>query len=139
MVGARAISLLVGGIGIMKIMLERCSRERSAEDGGAAVGARPKTDIIASLRHGDDRDCVVGGCWGIAAGHRDFLFSRVIRSLGWSKIVTGASVPFLAVFRVGAVGSCSVVYRCESHHGSIRSKAPAIEVRAESSSDENAD
>ena len=102
MVAIAAISLLVGGIGIMNIMLASIL-ERTREIGvRRAVGARQR-DIIRQFLIEAVLISFAGGVMGIAFG---FGISRLIAWLaGWFTIVTFASIllAFLVSVSVGLV------------------------------------
>jgi putative ABC transport system permease protein len=89
MVAIAAISLLVGGIGIMNIVLATVL-ERTREIGiRRAIGAR-RRDIVRQFLSESVLISVGGGILGIATG---FLLSWLIAySAGWKTIVTTGSV-----------------------------------------------
>ncbi len=95
-----AVSLLVGGIGIMNIMLVSVT-ERTREIGvRKAVGAR-RRDILAQFLTEALVVSVLGGGLGIALGWGISLL--VSRLAGWTTLVTASSV-LLAVGFSGLVG-----------------------------------
>jgi putative ABC transport system permease protein len=100
MVAIAAISLLVGGIGIMNIMLASIL-ERTREIGlRRAVGAR-QSDVVRQFVVEAVMISFAGGTFGIVFG---FVISRVIAWLaGWSTIVTATSIllAFLVSIAVG--------------------------------------
>jgi putative ABC transport system permease protein len=102
MVAIAAISLLVGGIGIMNIMLASIL-ERTREIGvRRAVGAR-KFDIVRQFVVEATMISFLGGSFGIALG---FMLSRLIAWLaGWSTIITASSIilAFAVSITVGLV------------------------------------
>jgi putative ABC transport system permease protein len=102
MVAIAAISLLVGGIGIMNIMLASIL-ERTHEIGvRRAVGAR-QADITRQFLIEAVLISFVGGVTGIFFG---FGMSRLIALLaGWSTIVTLSSIllAFLVSVSVGLI------------------------------------
>jgi putative ABC transport system permease protein len=102
MVAIAAISLLVGGIGIMNIMLASIL-ERTHEIGvRRAVGAR-QSDIVRQFVIEATMISFVGGTLGIGFG---FFMSRLIAWLaGWSTIVTVSSIvlAFAVSITVGLV------------------------------------
>lgn len=102
MVAIAAISLLVGGIGIMNIMLASIL-ERTHEIGiRRAVGAR-QSDIVRQFVIEATMISFVGGILGIVFG---FFMSRLIAWLaGWSTIVTVSSIvlAFAVSITVGLV------------------------------------
>ncbi len=89
MVASAAISLLVGGIGIMNIVLATVM-ERSREIGTRrAVGAK-RSDIVRQFLVESVLISVAGGSLGIGFG---FLLSWLIANFAeWKTIVTGPSV-----------------------------------------------
>ncbi len=84
-----AVSLLVGGIGIMNIMLVSVT-ERTREIGvRKAVGAR-RRDILAQFLTEALVVSIIGGGIGIMLG---WLISRLVSSLaGWPTTVTASSI-----------------------------------------------
>jgi putative ABC transport system permease protein len=98
MVAIAAISLLVGGIGIMNIVLATVL-ERTREIGiRRAMGAR-RRDIVRQFLIESVLISVFGGLLGIAVG---FLLSWLIAySAGWKTIITTGSV--VVAFGVAAV------------------------------------
>ena len=84
-----AVSLLVGGIGIMNIMLVSVT-ERTREIGvRKAVGAR-RRDILAQFLTEALVVSIIGGGIGILLG---WLISRLVSSLaGWPAVVTASSI-----------------------------------------------
>lgn len=87
--GVAAVSLLVGGIGIMNIMLVSVT-ERIKEIGiRKAIGA-PKEEILALFLIEAITLSVVGGLIGIALG---WLMATIVASVsGWQTIITFPSV-----------------------------------------------
>jgi len=102
MVAIAAISLLVGGIGIMNIMLASIL-ERTREIGlRRAVGAR-QSDIVRQFVVEATMISFVGGTIGVLLG---FVISRAIAWFaGWSTVVTLGSIAlaFLVSLSVGLV------------------------------------
>ena len=89
MVAIAAISLLVGGIGIMNIVLATVM-ERTREIGiRRATGAR-RTDIVRQFLTESVLISVGGGALGIAFGF--FLSWLIARAAEWKTIVTTSSV-----------------------------------------------
>src|SRR5690606_29430926 len=98
--GIAAISLLVGGIGIMNIMLVSVT-ERTREIGvRKALGAR-RRDIMLQFLVEALVLCLAGGALGIALGVGAARMTE--RMLSWSVAVAPAAV-FLAFGFAGAVG-----------------------------------
>jgi putative ABC transport system permease protein len=89
MVAIAAISLLVGGIGIMNIVLATVM-ERTREIGiRRAIGAR-RWDILRQFLTESALISVAGGVMGIAFGF--FLSWLIARTAEWKTIVTTSSV-----------------------------------------------
>ena len=89
MVAIAAISLLVGGIGIMNIVLATVM-ERTREIGiRRSIGAR-RFDIVRQFLTESVLISVVGGLMGIAFGF--FLAWLIAQTAEWKTIVTDASV-----------------------------------------------
>jgi putative ABC transport system permease protein len=98
MVAIAAISLLVGGIGIMNIVLATVL-ERTREIGiRRAAGAR-RSDIVRQFLFESILISISGGVLGIGFGY--FLAWLIAASAGWSTIVTPASI--IIAFGVSAV------------------------------------
>lgn len=100
MVAIAAISLLVGGIGIMNIVLATVL-ERTREIGiRRATGAR-RGDIVRQFLLESALISTLGGLVGIAFGY--FLSWTIAASAGWKTIVTPSSilVAFLVSMGVG--------------------------------------
>jgi len=98
--GIAAVSLIVGGVGIMNIMLVSVT-ERTREIGiRKAVGAR-RSDIMAQFLIESVMLSVFGGAIGIACG---FIGSQALgQSLGWQTVVPLWAVVLSFVFSA-AVG-----------------------------------
>jgi macrolide transport system ATP-binding/permease protein len=101
-----AISLLVGGIGIMNIMLVSVT-ERTREIGlRKAVGAR-RGDILLQFLAESVVVSAVGGVFGIALG---WAITEVLSAVaGWATSITASSV-FLAVFFSTSIGIVFGIY-----------------------------
>jgi putative ABC transport system permease protein len=98
--GIAAISLLVGGIGIMNIMLVSVT-ERTREIGlRKALGAR-RRDILTQFLVEAVLLCVSGGLIGLAIGFGGSL--GVLRVFGWTAVLS-ANAAFLAVGFSAGVG-----------------------------------
>jgi putative ABC transport system permease protein len=98
MVAIAAISLLVGGIGIMNIVLATVL-ERTREIGiRRATGAR-RSDIVRQFLFESILISISGGVLGIGFGY--FLAWLIAASAGWSTIVTPASI--IIAFGVSAI------------------------------------
>jgi putative ABC transport system permease protein len=95
--GIAAVSLLVGGIGVMNIMLVSVT-ERTREIGiRMAVGAR-RRDILGQFMIEALVITVTGGVVGIGLGA---LLARVISYMGeWETIITTYSIPLGFLFAV---------------------------------------
>jgi putative ABC transport system permease protein len=106
MVAIAAISLLVGGIGIMNIVLATVL-ERTHEIGiRRATGAR-RNDIVRQFLTESVLISVGGGLLGIAFGY--FLSWAIARSAEWKTIVTTTSI-LIAFFVSAAVGLVFGIY-----------------------------
>jgi putative ABC transport system permease protein len=106
MVAIAAISLLVGGIGIMNIVLATVM-ERTREIGvRRSIGAR-RFDIVRQFLTESVLISVGGGLLGIAFGF--FLAWLIARTAEWKTIVTNASV-FIAFGVSVAVGVVFGIY-----------------------------
>ncbi len=101
-----AISLLVGGIGIMNIMLATIS-ERTREVGiRRAVGAN-KEQIFVQFLVETVVLTLIGGVLGIAGGI--FVSVQIATFIGWKTVVTGWSVSLSLATSV-LVGICAGTY-----------------------------
>jgi len=101
-----AISLLVGGIGIMNIMLATVS-ERTREIGiRRAVGAS-QTHIFLQFLFEAAMLTMLGGAIGICCGI--VASAQVAKLIGWETVISGWSV-FLSLFTSVLVGVCSGMY-----------------------------
>ena len=106
MVAIAAISLLVGGIGIMNIVLAAVL-ERTHEIGvRRATGAR-RSDIVRQFLTESVLISVAGGTLGIGFGFG--LSWLIARTAGWHTIVTPSSV-FIAFGVSAAVGTIFGIY-----------------------------
>jgi putative ABC transport system permease protein len=106
--GIAAISLVVGGIGIMNIMLVSVT-ERTKEIGlRKAVGAKSK-DILLQFLVEAVILSLIGGVFGIGLGAAgSFLISQFIRtSISWWSVATAFSVSAL----VGIVFGVAPAYK----------------------------
>jgi putative ABC transport system permease protein len=93
--GIAAISLLVGGIGIMNIMLVAVS-ERTREIGiRMAIGARPSHVRVQFLSESIAL-CLLGGILGLLAGVG--ISWAIAQLLGWPTIVSLHSVAISILF-----------------------------------------
>ena len=122
--GIAAISLLVGGIGIMNIMLVAVS-ERTREIGiRMAIGARPSHVRVQFLSESIAL-CLLGGILGLLAGVG--ISWAIAQLLGWPTIVSFHSVAILDPF----LGSHRNLLRVLSRPQSGRSgshRSPSLRV-----------
>jgi putative ABC transport system permease protein len=96
--GIAAVSLLVGGIGIMNIMLVSVT-ERTREIGiRKALGATRRTILMQFLVEAVVL-CVAGGAVGVGVGA--MITTIIQRSLGWSTAMSLASVVLAFGFAAG--------------------------------------
>ena len=98
MVAIAAISLLVGGIGIMNIVLATVM-ERTREIGVRRASGARRLDILRQFLTESVLISVAGGVLGIAFGF--FLAWLIARTAGWKTIVTTASVVIAFAVSVG--------------------------------------
>ena len=93
-----AISLLVGGIGIMNIMLVSVT-ERTHEIGlRKAIGAR-RRDILVQFLAESLVISVVGGALGVALGYG--ITEAMARLAGWTTYVSMSSIALAVAFSAG--------------------------------------
>jgi putative ABC transport system permease protein len=98
--GIAAVSLLVGGIGIMNIMLVSVT-ERTREIGiRKALGATRRTILTQFLAEAVAM-CLLGGLIGVGVGAGTAWTLRT--SFGWSTVIVPSSIAIAFVFS-GAVG-----------------------------------
>ena len=98
--GVAAVSLLVGGIGIMNIMLVSVT-ERTREIGvRKALGATSK-DILFQFLAEAVILCVLGGALGVAAGMLGAM--QLSSSMGWKTAVDAQSIIMAFTF-ASAIG-----------------------------------
>ncbi len=115
--GIAAVSLLVGGIGIMNIMLVSVT-ERTREIGlRKAVGAR-KVDILLQFLIEAIVLCCIGGALGIALGYAGAIgLSSLIRSsapeAAWDPHISGYSI-IIAIAFSSLIGIIFGVYPATS-------------------------
>ena len=96
--GIAAVSLLVGGIGIMNIMLVSVT-ERTREIGiRKALGATRKNILFQFLIEAVTL-CLLGGAIGIACGVGGAVLMR--NSFGWSTAIAPASIVIAFMFASG--------------------------------------
>ncbi len=104
--GIAALSLLVGGIGIMNIMLASVS-ERTREIGiRRAIGATRK-NIMAQFLMETCLLASIGGVLGVLGGA--FIAVAVSLLAGWPTVVTVISILIALIMAIG-VGLCSGLY-----------------------------
>jgi putative ABC transport system permease protein len=101
-----AISLLVGGIGIMNIMLATIS-ERTREIGiRRAVGANRRHIFLQFLIEAVIL-AIIGGVLGIAGGA--LVSAQIAKFIGWKTVITGWAVALSFITSV-LIGVCSGTY-----------------------------
>ena len=95
-----AVSLLVGGIGIMNIMLVAVS-ERTREIGiRMAIGARP-SHVRTQFLSESIVLCICGGILGLALGVASSV--GISQFLGWPTLISPSSI-FISIVFSGAIG-----------------------------------
>ena len=98
--GVAAVSLLVGGIGIMNIMLVSVT-ERTREIGVRKALGATKSNILFQFLAEAVILCVFGGALGVAAGMAGAM--QLSSSMGWKTAVDGHSI-LLAFAFASAIG-----------------------------------
>jgi putative ABC transport system permease protein len=98
--GIAAVSLLVGGIGIMNIMLVSVT-ERTREIGVRKALGATRFNILLQFLMESVVLCLLGGAIGIGAGM--VAASQLSRVMGWPTVVDGTSVAIAFAF-ASAVG-----------------------------------
>jgi putative ABC transport system permease protein len=98
--GIAAVSLLVGGIGIMNIMLVSVT-ERTREIGVRKALGATRFNILLQFLMESVVLCLLGGAIGIGAGM--LAASQLSRVMGWPTVVDGTSVAIAFAF-ASAIG-----------------------------------